>query len=113
MTFSSVNLKTSGIKTDVIKQTDIFRVAIIGDPIKDTQTVCVTSLNVFAKLKIAGCYVRNHSNGGMSQLLVTGLHREPSAGWSSAVSQTPQRYSGPSVMEIIRGAVALPAAPRL
>lgn len=51
----------------------------------------------------------NHSNGGMSQLLVTRLHRQRSAGWSSAVSQSSQHYSGPSVMEIIRGAVALRA----
>lgn len=46
----------------------------------------------------------------MSQLLETRLHRQQSAGWSFAVYQSSKDYTGPSVMEIICGVVALPAA---
>lgn len=50
-------------------------------------SVYVTSLYLFVRLKLQ-IFMCNHSNGGMSQLLVTGLRRQ-SAGWSfSAMSQS-------------------------
>ena len=64
----------------------------VKDVIKQTvmiwkYSVYVTSLHLFVRLKLQ-VFMCNHSNGGMSQLLVTGLRRQ-SAGWSfSAMSQS-------------------------